>query len=391
MSTEYYDIVVVGGGPAGSMAARAASELGAKTLVLERDSSIGIPVRCGEGVSVRNVRRFVEVKPQMVAANIGGLIVYAPDETAVPIAMQGEIGVVLERTVFDRYLAETAAAAGANIQTRCDVTGLITSEKVVRGVYYTRLGKRFQIKCGVVIACDGVESRVGRWAGIRTQLAASDLESAYQKVLTNIDYDHENCHFYVGNELAPGGYLWIFPKGERTASVGIGVEVGRCSAGDAYRKLDGFIHRHFGNPSVVGEMAGGVPCAQPLKKPFADGIILAGDAARHCNPLTGGGIYTAMVSGYHAGQVAVESAGKGDTSAEALKAFNNRIKNAIIKTHKRSYRLAKAVVKLTDDEMNKTAREIMSIPPEERTMRTIFLKGLVAFPKLTVDVLRAFM
>lgn len=184
--------------------------------------------------------------------------------------------------------------------------------------------------------------------------------------------------------------MWVFPKGPKTASVGIGVEVRLCDAGMAYSLLMDFIKYRFGKASIVAEWAGGVPVSLPMKKPYGNGIILVGDAARHCNPLTGGGIYTAMVSGQKAGELAVEAVTKNDVSEKFLGIFNKRIEEDIIKVHKRSYRISKALGNLTDDNFNQTAREVLAIPLEKRTMRTIFLRGLAGNPRLVVDIIQAF-
>jgi len=318
------------------------------------------------------------------------MILYSPNASKVVVHSDEEMGVVLERAVFDRLLAEEAAGAGAEVLTRADVDGLLQTDGQVEGACYTRLGRRCKVRAGVVIGADGVESRVGRWAGIHTQLKGVDLESAYQMVLAGIDFDHRYCHIYLGDRIAPGGYLWVFPKGDNVASVGIGVSVKLCDAGTAYRKLEEFIARRFGRPAIVGEMAGGVPVAMPLRDPVRNGLILAGDAARHCNPLTGGGIYTAMVAGHYAGTVAAEAAGKGDTTAKGLHDYILRIEEEILRPHKRAYRLKEGISKLTDEDFNRTAHQVLSLPPEKRTLRNIFLKALTSQPKLMVDIIKAF-
>lgn len=389
MIKDSYDVVVVGGGPAGTMAGAASAKAGAKTLVLERDATFGIPVRCGEGVAVFQLERFFKIDEKYVAAKIDGAVLHAPDGSVVPVANQ-EFGLVLERTLFDRWLAEHASKAGAELFTRCDVDGLLMENDRIKGVKYTRLGKRYQVKAGVVIAADGVESRVARWAGIKTHLKQVDLESAYQFLVAGLDEDFHNCHFFFGNEIAPGGYIWVFPKGDGIANVGIGVSAKRGDGGLAYQKLSEFVTKRYGSVSIISESAGGVPVARPLKDPLKDGFIVAGDAARHCNPLTGGGISAALIGGNAAGEVAAEAVRKGDTSRNFLKLYLKKINKDITKYHARTYRLKEGVFNLTDEMLNETARQVLSLPPEKRTIVNIFLRGLATKPKLAIDILKAF-
>jgi len=391
LNTDQYDIVVVGGGPAGSMAAKSAASRDVRTLLLERDSAFGVPVRCAEGVSTKFIGKYVDIEPRFIARKIESIALYSPDDTGVTVDNTGELGVVLERAIFDRHLAELAAEAGAHVQTKSDVTGLIIEKGKIKGVRYSQLGKEHEVRCKMVIGADGVESRIGRWAGIKSEAKPMDLESAYQKTLANIDYDSRKIHIYLGNSLAPGGYAWIFPKGERTANVGIGVKTLMGNPGEAKRNLDEFIKKHFGNPSVVSETAGGIPCGTPLKEPFADGVILVGDAARHCNPLTGGGIYTAIVSGHYGGDVAADAIERGDVSANFLKIFNKKIYKDIIVVHNRAYRIAKAVANLSDESLNQTAHELSKNNGEKLSMRKIFIHGLARYPKLSMDIMKAFL
>ena len=385
-----YDVVVVGAGPAGSLAARTAAQNGARTLLLERDAVVGTPVRCGEAIAARNLKRFVEIEARWVAAEVEGAMLYAPNGSGVPIVSPDTTGIILERAIFDRHLAETAAMAGATLQSRCDATGLVVDESGVKGVIYERFGKRRQVDCKVVVGADGVDSRVGRWAGIHTNIRAADLESAYQFYLAGLDYDDRYCHFYFGQEVALGGYVWVFPKSPTVAAVGIGVSVRDNEAGTAYKKLKGFIDDHFPNAALVGEMAGGVPVSKPIKVPYGNGILLAGDAARHCNPLTGGGIATAMMAGFQAGLTAAEAARSGDTSAKALSIYVERIQDDVIRPNLRAYRLKDGVTKLSDDMLNRTADELLALPPEDRTLKRAFLIGLLNQPSLVLDIIRAF-
>ncbi len=155
-----YDIIVVGAGPAGSMAARFAAERGVSVLMLEKDRDVGYPVRCGEAISKAGVEEFIASDDKWIAARISKFSFNAPDGTEVIIEF-GEAGYVLERRIFDYELARTAAEAGAEILTRAYVNGLLfDSDGKVNGVKYEFNGEQKEIKSKVVIAADGVESRV---------------------------------------------------------------------------------------------------------------------------------------------------------------------------------------------------------------------------------------
>ncbi|MBM3327115.1 MAG: NAD(P)/FAD-dependent oxidoreductase [Calditrichaeota bacterium] len=385
-----YDIVIVGAGPAGSLAARCAANKGAKVLLLERDPVIGTPVRCGEGITERGIMRFVDIQPRWVAAQIKGFYMYAPNGVGVKVMTRQEMGYVLERVLFDRYLAELAAEAGADILTRADVDGLVLEDGFVKGVRYNRFGREYSVKCAVTIGADGVESRVAHWAGLFNPLKIADLISAYQFYLAGVEYDYNYCHLYFGQDAAPGGYIWMFPKSGSVVSAGIGINASHSDAGMAYRKLREFVSRRFRKAAIVGEMAGAVPVALPMKKPYGNGILLAGDTARHCNPLTGGGIYTAMCAGSAAGEVAAEACQAGDVSEKRLKDYLRRIDDDIMKTNQRAYRIRMGIEKLDDATLNEVAVELNSMGMESLSLRRVFLQALVNQPSLAIDVIKAF-
>src|SRR4030066_2527156 len=150
-----YDIIVIGAGPAGSIAARYAAKQGVSVLLLEKDRDVGYPVRCGEAISKAGVEEFIKPDSKWIAATISKFSFNAPDGTEVILDF-GEAGYVLERKIFDYELARTAADAGAEILTRAYVNDLIFDNGTVSGVKYEYHGEQKEIKAKIVIAADGV-------------------------------------------------------------------------------------------------------------------------------------------------------------------------------------------------------------------------------------------
>ncbi len=386
---EKFDVVVIGGGPAGCVAAWHAAKGGASVLLLEKNRSIGPPVRCAEGVGDDGLRLIVEPQPFFIQNRLEGIRFIAPNGSAFEIETEKH-GYILNRNVFDFYLAQLAAKEGAEIRTKAYVDSLLLNEGRITGVKFQALRKSYSVESSIVIGADGVESRMGRMAGIRTQLKMKDVESCIQYKLANVDMDTLICNLYFSREISPGGYAWVFPTGEGTANVGLGIsgEYGKRYAPKDL--LDRFVARLFPAASVLAITVGGVPVTQTLREIVKPGFMLAGDAARQTNPLSGGGIVSGMIAGKLAGQVAAEAVQKGNFSQNALKEYEKRWYKAEGNYHKMYYRLKETIYKLSDDDLNRATQAILKLPAEKRHIINIFKAVLFQKPSLMFDVMILF-
>ena len=384
-----YDVIVVGGGPAGAWTAKHAAEKGVSVLLLEKDKEIGIPVRCAEGVVKSSLEKLVPIQKEWVAQEVTAIQLIAPDETAVDLVI-GESGVILHRKIFDRDLAVMASDAGAEVLTEAYVHGLLSKDGFVSGVQVNCSGEELEVSGSIVIGADGIESRVGRWGGLKTHIPLNGIGSCAQMLLSEIDIDPSCVQFYFGSDIAPEGYLWIFPKGKRMANVGLGLVRNLIRSKTALESLKTFVNKKFKNCTILSCIAGGVPAVPTLKEIVGNGLMLAGDAAHQADPISGGGIINAMKAGQIAGEVAAEAIRCGDVSKKQLKVYAKRWHKAEGKNVEISYKISKVKNRFSDEELNRIASLLNRIPQEKRTVVQIFKTALIHHPKLILEAIKLY-
>ena len=385
-----FDCIVVGGGPAGSTFARVAAEGGLSVLLLEKDRDIGVPVRCGEAVSDAGLRIFHEPDPRWIASTINRIRLIAPNETMVEFDLQQK-GYILDRRIFDYDLAEYASSAGAQIVTKAYVDDVIIENDRVVGVKGTHVGERFEKRAKIVVGADGVESRVGRWAGLKTTVKLKNMECGIQKTVTGIDVDDHMFEFYLSRRWAPGGYLWVFPKGKNKANIGVAISGYYAKDGKAAHKfLDEFLAWKYPKASVLTTVVGGIPIDKTVKQMVMDGLMLVGDAAHTVNPVTGGGIVPGMRSGLLAAETAVKALHNGGPARKNLTAYEKEWHKIGGKNHERFYRIKETIFRFTDDDLNRIADGISAVPTDDRSLLKLFSIAVRKKPSLLFDVIRVF-
>ena len=299
-TTRRCDVAIVGGGPAGTSAARAAARAGATVILIEKRQEIGVPVRCAELVPALLMRE-TEVSSQAIVQRTSGIVTHLPGGEEQRIQAPG---VMLERAVFDQDLAQSALTAGAEVWTSARFTSMRGDGTLV----VERETGETLVSAGSVIGADGPRSGIGSHIKLRNE----DFVVAKQAVvlLTNA---LEECHIFF-DPIFRGGYGWLFPKGE-AANLGVGVADASASILDeAFEHMMSLasdlglvIGRH-----ILGRTAGSIPVGGPLGSARVGSVLLAGDAAGQTHPITGAGIHAAVSCGALAGEAAARFAASGD-------------------------------------------------------------------------------
>ena len=387
------DVLIIGGGPAGLIAARetARADPSLDVLVLERDRAIGAPVRCGEGVGSKGLEEFISATgagADFISRRITRVIFWAPDGTEVRVA-EGDVGYVLDRTRFERALATEAGREGSELRVGTEAIGMIRENGGWRVSARGPEGDE-TIAARIVIAADGVEAMAGRWAGLDTRVPSRDMESCAQYVVSGIEFDPDAIYLHFGESIAPGGYAWVFPKGVGVANVGLGIVALKADGRPARRYLDDYVSRIFPTGVKTSYTVGGVIVHPTIKRTVADGILICGDAAHMVNPLSGGGIVNAMKAGRLAARTAVDALAAGDTSAARLQRYHDAWMALMGDDHVRFYRVKEALNKLDDSFFNSLARTVERIPEHRRTLGRILGHALVKHPLLLPVIAKYF-
>ena len=304
MLNEKWDLLVIGAGPAGSCAAKAAAEQGLRVLLVERRTTVGVPVQCAEYI------------PALLLGQTGlnrDVVIQATSEMHTHIP-GGEVntlaapGFIVARNRFDQALADQAQVAGAKLL--CATSAVDFDPSSRRVLLKCADGHRQWISPTVIIGADGPHSRVRRWAGLDR---GSLMPAVQVRLRLTRPLDHTEVYF---DQRIFGGYGWLFPRG-RYANVGLGIVRRRHQQMPINGLLRQFTERLIQAGKVTGapvqSTCGWLPVA-PLTTTVNGNMMLAGDAAGQTHPITGAGIFSAVTCGALAGNQAAEALNQADLS-----------------------------------------------------------------------------
>ncbi|HLI46384.1 MAG TPA: NAD(P)/FAD-dependent oxidoreductase [Geobacterales bacterium] len=377
-----YDVIIVGAGPAGAAAAKAAAKAGAKTLLLEKYPTIQANKPCGEAVSSRTFETAgIPIRDEFIV-NVAYAQVYSPSLKRIDIK---EKGYLINKSRFIQELVVHASEYGAEIRVREEVkeAGFDKEEKLVK--LKTIHG---EYKCKVLLGADGYASAVAKAFGINEK---SEPIPTVQYIMVGKKFkDVDAVRFYVANKWAPKGYAWIFPKDEKIAEVGVGVR-----GGPAKLFLDKFVQdfkEELGGAQIIDYRGAPVPIGGMINSDVQDGLILIGDAAGTVMPLTGGGIHSCVASGMIAGEVAAKAAQENNNSKERLMEYRMRYDQYWGDRIKKSLKAMRVLERLSDDELDELADMLVDSDILDLAngldIKRVALK-LLSHPRLAISVAKA--
>ena len=336
-----YDVIIIGGGPAGSTVARYAAEGGANVLVIDGRDPIGTPLQCGELVpSNDEMRRLCPDVPDMddlfqtpkEAISRYSTKMHVVPPSGKPLVYDFD-GLVLNRVAHDEALVELAKKAGAQYLVDHHV-------KSVEGdTVFLRNGTQKSAK--IIVGAGGHNDPLRRdyWD-------EKSLKIPVKFVLMDGDFG-EAVELHFGS-MAPGGYAWMFPKSSG-ANIGLGIQRSFSKGKTMNQYADEFIEQYDGPITFRG--AGSLPMSGTIKTFVKGHYMLVGDAAGMVLPSNGAGITIAMVGGRIAGQVIAEHLKDGTPLTDYEYRWKKQM-GKVMRNSKRSFRLGSLLFRLPDWMLN---------------------------------------
>ena len=333
---EKFDVIVVGAGTAGCIAAKTIAESGLKVCLIDKNSRENIGEKiCGDAIGEHHLTFLGLEKPtgNELDSKIDGMKIYSPDENTVfTVADEDFKGYILNRRPFGQWLLKKATDKGAQLQDNMNFRSPIIEKSTIVGITAKnmRTGEISELRSKVVIDATGyfgmVRKQLPPELGIDQNIDNEDVEACYREIrqLRHESANTKYCEIYLSQKASPGGYTWIFPKSNACVNVGIGALMRKTGYPNPKEQL---YNTAFKKPIFDGStvLTGGAwfdPVRRPLDNMVSNGIAIIGDAASLVNPIHGGGIGPSMLSGHFAGKQIIEALNKGEPTKEALWGYN---------------------------------------------------------------------
>jgi geranylgeranyl reductase family protein len=311
-----YDVLIIGGGPAGLYAAYCLAKAGRSVAVFEEHQEIGSPVHCTGLVASESFTRF-DLPQQANRAALRRARFHSPGGHVLSVASEKDETVVVDRAAFDRGLADQALAAGADIFLGHRVEALRRLRRSLVARTSNSDGMERLVRGRLGILATGASYGLHRGLGLR-------LPGRFvHGVQVEVEFEETSeVEVYFGNEVAPESFAWVVPFTRQGVAM---AKIGVLSSREAVTYLTRFLR----SPQVASRVRSGRVCPYlrrpvpvwPLSETFTDQVLAIGDAAGLAKPTTGGGVYYSLLSAELAAATIGEALDSGDSSARFLSRY----------------------------------------------------------------------
>ena len=348
-----FDIAIIGAGPAGCSAALTLQKSNCSVALFEKSSFPRNKI-CGDGVCDRSINTLKEINPAYLEEFLATQKPLRIQNVAIGYKKHSYLldvtsyGYTCRRLDFDNFLFSLVQRDAKNVSVfqNCGIRKVERTDDGLR--LYAKNGEMFFTK--MLLVCNGATSMIARELTC-SQPDKSNLGVAVRAYYSGVkDLKDDTIELYFKKELFPG-YLWVFPMADGTANVGFGCLVGDLnedirSIFEKWISNDENLQRRFAEAKNISPLMGGlIPYSADKYDCFGDSFLVCGDAANLIDPITGGGIGSAMVSGYYAAQVAEKCVLNGNCSKTGTEEYSKMLQKRVGRDMHTRFVLKKMIMK----------------------------------------------
>jgi len=365
--TNDYDIIVVGGGPAGGWTASNIARAGFKVAVVEEHQHVGEPVQCA-GIITPRVFDMVDFASPSIINEVKGANIFSPTGNKLAVGTSKVQAKIIDRRRFDSMIMDNAISNGAELISGNRVSGLVMGETCE-----VQIGNR-TLRTKLVIGADGPKSNVRSWLGLEEP---AYYLNGFGADIENVDMEQTKVNIFFGSQLAPNFFAWMIPAGE-VVRVGLCMREGQDTAYRYFKKL--FMDNSpaaamLKSGTVKKTYAGIIPLGLPSKT-YTDRGMIVGDAASHVKATSGGGIYPGLVCAQYCAETAIEALEADDTSEKMLSNYQKAWMKDIGDELKKDIMIHKVFASLTDEQVE----DVFAIVSRDENLDMVNRIGDIDYP-----------
>lgn len=351
------DAVIIGGGPAGLLAAKEIAADGHDVLVLEEHEQIGEPDHCAGLLSVTGLESLGLKPPDSVVQNaVSGARIYSPSGHHLTIERGSREAVVVDRRRFDSWLAEEAKKQGAEIAVNTRAISVSIDHGKGCSVRIDTRSETRYLESRAIVNAEGVRGVISRMLGL-PRVPNKNKYPAYQYEVSGVDIDPNTVEMFYSRRYAPGFFAWIIPLGEGRVRVGLGARNKSRTRLDAAIRHHPVISQRLQNASVERGMGGTVIVGLPVSKLSTNRALAVGDAAGMVKATTGGGVIMGGVTARVAGQVMAEGLRKDILQREEMGRYDREAKALVMKELRLMSLAQRVLSSLSDGGLDSVVRD----------------------------------
>ncbi|MBN1234233.1 MAG: NAD(P)/FAD-dependent oxidoreductase [Candidatus Coatesbacteria bacterium] len=347
-----YDVAIIGSGPAGSTCAYYLSKAGLQNAILQKGKSVGEPLQCAEGLIRKALLEEWELplSDKALVSYIDKALIVSPGNIKANVSFPRG-GLMLDRRQFDKELANEAVKKGSTLYLDFQATRI---EKI-DNLWHIYSKDNKLVKSRALIGADGVGSFTGRYLKIIPPLKPEQVHTCFQVIAENVSLERNRIELYLNPEIAPGGYIWVFPKGDSKANIGLGCHRSVWNIRDRTleKRLMQFIAQRYNDCRITGKIRGITPAVEKFPMMVDDGVIIVGDAAHVTDPFSGGGTHNALRTGHLAAKWLTRAFNERNLSKEFLDGYRREWIERREFVHKLLYKTSTWLRESDDKELDK--------------------------------------